>query len=380
MSTLEKDKDTILEYTLLLIQGKISMEQKEILDLLMDKNMENRKFFEETFDSWVATSTLQHDKVPVNSDDSWTRISRSINSKADLEQNKPGKKSGMIIRLVKTAALWLFLVSLGAFVSWFVLHKQMSDSWMNVSEIITPLGSRSVIRLPDGSKVWLNAGSKLQYSQNSFRNNREVYLEGEAYFDVTKMKRKIFIVNTSDINVKVYGTQFNVRSYPDENEIQTTLVKGAVSIEEKAKNAGKKAVFLKPNQMATFYKSDERKTNNEAEIRTYNKIEKQKIKNNIRIEPEIDPVTKTSWKDQQWIIMAENFGHLAIEMERRYNVNISFMDESLKDFKFSGKLTDETFEQVMKIIQLSAPVRFNYSIENNNVVLKYDEDHSYPNN
>ena len=95
------------------------------------------------------------------------------------------------------------------------------------------------------------------------------------------------------------------------------------------------------------------------------------MKNHVIINPEPEPIIKTSWKDENWVIEAKSLGDLAVDLERRFNVNITFKDESMKDFKYSGTLANETFDQVMKIVQLSAPVQFEYTINRNDVVLKY---------
>ncbi len=375
MNILENDKDLILELATLLFQDKITPAQSEVLETLLDKHEENRAYFDEIRNSWIATS-LYHDNMgSANTEEIWHKISEKLDQLP--ESSEAGtivrKRNLTVLKLARIAATWLLMVFLGGLVSWLILSKPLEKSNTAISEITTPLGSRSTIRLPDGSKVWLNAGSAIRYSQHSFRKNREVYLEGEAYFDVSKKPGNLFIVKTSDLNIKVYGTRFNVRSYPEENKIQTTLVEGSVAIEQKSKQDKESILFLKPNQTATFYKKAELKFAAEEHIETQQAAAEKIPAKNMVVIPEPDPVTKTSWKDERWVIVTKNFAELAIDMERRYNVHIYFKDEGLKDFKFSGTLANETFDQIMKIIQLSAPVSFEYTIEDNNVVLQYEE-------
>ena len=265
-----------------------------------------------------------------------------------------------------------------AFLTGILVNKHWTDKIQSTNlvynEIVVPLGAKSIVTLSDGTKVWLNAGSKLRYPVNFLAKSREVYLEGEAFFDVAKMKSKLFVVKTFNLNIKVYGTQFNVKSYPEENQIQTTLVKGSVAIESTTE---KNTIYLKPNQTVTYYKSIPKKSSAEKpkpEVASKNK--KIDVADKVVMIPEIDPLPITSWKDSLWIIDGEELDHLAVKLERRFNVRISFQSESLKKYRFSGTLKEETFEQVLKIIRLSAPIQ--YSIENNNVV--FTEDHLYKKN
>jgi hypothetical protein len=161
-----------------------------------------------------------------------------------------------------------------------------------------------------------------------------------------------------------------VKSYPDENLIQTTLVEGSVAIETNTNDKNKKIIYLKPNQTATYYKSTPvEQTINRNKIQTPSKVTPISARK-IEIAPKINPLPVTSWKDHDWVIVGEELGQLAIQFERRYNVKITFKDESLKKYKFSGTLADETFEQVLKIVQLSAPIK--YSINGNKVDFRVD--------
>lgn len=372
MSISKKDKDLILELATLLFQEKISQEQSEVLQALSEKNDDNRNYFRSIQDSWIATALYPAGEADVDTKATWNNISSKLFRESQQKVQETAPKSNVFLKLIRIAAMWLFLVFIGAAGSWFILNKPIEKSNSEILEITTPLGSRSIVRLPDGSKVWLNAGSKIRYSQNTFSNNREVYMEGEAFFDILKRHGDQFIVKTSDINIKVYGTRFNVRSYPEENEIQTTLVEGSIAIEHKSGPESEKQLLLVPNQTAIFYKKIENKPAEEVERAEKVKVDRPiPLKNHVIINPEPEPIIKTSWKDENWVIEAKSLGDLAVDLERRFNVNITFKDESMKDFKYSGTLANETFDQVMKIIQLSAPVQFEYTIKRNDVVLKY---------
>jgi ferric-dicitrate binding protein FerR (iron transport regulator) len=238
------------------------------------------------------------------------------------------------------------------------------------NEVFVPLGAKSQITLSDGTKVWLNAGSRLQYPVNFMEDIREVRLEGEAYFNVAKMESKLFVVKTSDINIKVYGTQFNVKSYPEENIIQTTLVEGSLSVESIKGNAKRNTVFLKPNQTVRYYKTPEHRGKPLMSEPDAGESGAEDSHKKLMVIPTVDPLPITSWKDSKWIIVGEELDELAVKLERRYNVKITFEDESLKKYKFTGTLKEETFEQVLKIVQISMPILF--TIVDNNVTFRED--------
>ena len=246
---------------------------------------------------------------------------------------------------LKWAAMIALAFIIGGIVSYLVFGKDFLSGNHSYSEVIAPMGSRTEMNLPDGSKVWLNAGSKLRYSDNFNKSNRDLSLEGEAYFQVEKNKQLPLIVNALGVNVKVVGTTFNIKAYPTENTISTTLVEGKVILESEKYNFGNNIVML-PNQKAVFSKTDRK----------------------LVITTIDDLYSEISWKDNQLIIKAEELSELAVKLERKYNVKIAFDSENIKLYKFSGTLQDETLQQVLDVIKVSAPI--NYQIRGKDILLK----------
>jgi len=377
--------DLLIKY----IVGSATEEERDISRIWIHENSENKKYFEELKEYYLVTKVIQKPSG-FNKEEGWNRIKAGYYKNRFLynlqDKNRINKK--LIIRYAISASAVLIIAFLsGFFISNYLTNKALQNSNLAFNEIIVPLGAKSQVTLSDGTKVWLNAGSKLRYPVTFLKSTREVYLDGEAFFDVTKTNKRLFIVKTSKLNIKVYGTQFNVKSYADENSIQTTLVKGSVAIESIDKSE-KQTIFLKPNQSATYYKTLPNKTlsDNLSAKKTSNTIaqstqntEDNKISESTKkivLVPKVDPLPITSWKDTRWVIVGEDLSHLVVKLERRYNVKISFESENLKNYKFSGILAEETFEQVLKIIQISAPIKF--SIKSNNVV--FSEDPLYKNN
>lgn len=245
-------------------------------------------------------------------------------------------------RIVYKIAAAISFVILASYIAIDFHHIQQ---WLaGTHEQVTPKGHRTVINLEDGTKVWLNADSKLTYPESfADAETREVTLEGEAFFDVTENPAKPFVVNTSSIRVRVLGTSFNVRSYLHDSEVRTTLVKGKVRIE----SAGNKdTVTLLPNQQAVFLKES----------------------NKIILESEIVTDDFTSWRDGKLMFDDQPLSIIIDELERWYNVSITVEDEASLSCRFSAKINNKTLEEVMELFKASEGV--DYSIEGKQVLIK----------
>ena len=238
----------------------------------------------------------------------------------------------------------------------------------NLNELTINPGSRSKITLPDGSRVWVNSGSKLSYASNFNGNLREVYLNGEAYFEVTKNPSKPFIVHTSGIDIKVLGTEFNVKAFDVEPTIEATLIHGSIEVRKKDDiHAG--SVLLKPHEKLVYKKLLEKnyyaKTNLDKEII---KAAPTDLKSLIIVKP-ISPnipdsdILETAWLKNKFVFEDETLSNLALRMERWYNIKINIQDQNLSLNRVSGSFVDETAEQALNELKLL--IHFNYKIKNN---------------
>ena len=237
------------------------------------------------------------------------------------------------------------------------------------SEVITRNGSKTRLTLPDGTKVWLNAGSKLSYP-NTFGNAlREVALTGEAFFDVTKNPQKPFVIHTSKMDIRVLGTAFNVKCYPDEKKIETSLIRG--SIEVTLKDRPTEKIYLKPNEKLTLINDEvitERKPN----------TGKKKTEESILAEPMVtigyithqpadNSVVETSWVENKLVFRGETFEEVALKMERWYGVTINIANENLKKEHLTGAFEKENITQALDALELTTD--FNYVISKNNITI-----------
>jgi ferric-dicitrate binding protein FerR (iron transport regulator) len=269
------------------------------------------------------------------------------------------------------AASIMILVATSLFYG--IQNYRISRLKETVNQISVPLGSRSMVVLPDGSQVWLNSGSKLFYPSGFWDKSRKVTLEGEGFFDVKNDLNSPFIVSAGGLKIKVLGTSFNVKSYPDEKTVETILVKGIVEVNTLNETGLLSPIILAPNQKLTYTKSE-----GSMNLVTIEKgIKQEKSKDlkveipdifNFKIATRINPEIFTSWKDGKLIIDGETLESLIPKLERFYNVRISLQDESLKTLKYSGVLEEITIEEVLRAIQSTSPIRF--EINKNQVVLK----------
>jgi ferric-dicitrate binding protein FerR (iron transport regulator) len=271
-----------------------------------------------------------------------------------------GYKQKSISWMLRVAAVFLLFFVCGGVLSYFIFHRPQVDD-NTYSEIKAPLGGKSEVTLPDGSHVWLNAGSKIRYQNQFNKGNRNIVLEGEAYFKVAKNKHIPFIVKTGDLNIVAVGTEFNVKAYNDEGIIETTLVEGAVTIHNnhQLKNKPLQQVFLEPKQKAVYVRDQQA-----LRVEDMNTIKKSNPeivkpeKGLVYVAVRIDPIPIIAWKDNKLIFKGEEMSNLAVKLDRKYNVSISFDTENIKRYRFSGTLEDETLTQVLDVIKLTAPIDY----------------------
>ncbi len=353
------------------LAGSATDEERDRAREWINQAHNNKRYFDELRDFYQLSKVVQKPSG-FNKEAGWNRVKAGYYKSRyeSVIKEKIKHRRRIILRAGISAAAAVIIAVFSGYLYFGNIFSEKSKTITTFNEIIVPLGSKSHIILADSTEVWLNAGSKLRYPENIQAAEREVYLEGEAFFDVAKAGERQFIVKTAGLNIKVFGTRFNVKSYPDENHIQTTLVEGAISIETETGNRRMKPVYLRPNQTATYYKSSSVIEKSIDEVPKGTPVKEISKISKVVIDPKINTEPITSWKDKEWVFDGEELDELAVKLERRYNVNITFENKNLVSYRFTGKIKDETFEQVLKVIQLSAPILF--TVDGNNVILKED--------
>lgn len=360
----DSSKNNFLDLAVNVITNNVSEKDSQSLEGELKMGAEQQKELEDYYYIWNSCSLIDKTATSKEIEDAYHRLKDKI--KIPKKEIVLESKQRIISKeILKIAAIFILAFALGALGYYFFNFNNLKNEKIVYNEIDVPYGAKSQIKLPDGTNVWLNAGSALKYPKNFDRVNRDVYLKGEGYFEVSKNKKLPFVVHADDIEVKAIGTVFNVKSYPDEEIIETTLVEGMVKVTKKSTNSKKyNHVYLKPNQKVTFRRDDFETVNLNEKESSKNTVKKdistKKIENKkvpeVVITEKIATDLYTSWKDERWIIESEELGSLATKLERRYDIKIKFNDKNLKTFKFTGTLKDDPLEQVLKAMELTAPI------------------------
>jgi len=353
-----------------LTDGLTAQEQVELQQLL--KIAENKAYFKKMYALWYA---INHASNKEKIEQALQRTLFRING----QQRRKRTEHEWMFSFRKMAAAVLIAFTLGSLFYYMVSQTQNNASLIastETSKVMVPLGSRSQVQLPDGTIVTLNAGSNLHYRTSFGQENREVWLEGEGYFKVVKNASIPFVVKAKDVTIKALGTEFNVKAYPEEKTVQTTLVNGSLSVRQTNTPGNAEEIILKPKQTVTIYEQiatenvvrDKmtQSTLNPARIADNSTIERITTES-VELKNDINTALYTSWKDARWVFESELLSDLAMKLQRRYDVQIIIADDALKQYLFNGILTDETLEQVLEIMKLIAPI--NYSISKKTVTL-----------
>ncbi len=274
----------------------------------------------------------------------WWQLSGAVPKKESPMEQVPVDEFFLRTRLLRigrrSAIGWKVAASIAILVALTsVLFQLMYPGGANRVELMANAGQQTEAVLPDGSHVWLNSSSRLVYEQQ-FGRVRSLNLEGEAYFTVSKDRTSPFIVNANGLKVKATGTQFNVRNYPDENTIETTLMEGGVDI--KTPSGGNKQ--MKPGETFAFEKSS-------------GKL--------VRIA--VRPSDNIAWKEGILVFHNTSFASLITRLERWYAIRIVYDPEAFEGIHYSGTIRNLRLDQVFDFINLTIPI--DVQMNDNHVLL-----------
>jgi len=232
--------------------------------------------------------------------------------------------------------------------------------------VSTKNGSKSKLQLPDGTQVWLNSGSNISYDNDFGGRTRQVQLTGEAFFDVVKDNARPFIIHTATVDVMVLGTAFNVRSYPEENVTETSLIRGAVEVSLKA--SADKKIVLKPNEKL-IVSNDSMLVKNDSVLT--GGVRKKPVVMTLTQVHHLDKDSVASevlWTKNKLVFDGETLGEVALKLERWYGVKVIIQGDELKNIQYTGVFDDDNLTEVLYALQLSGS--FKYVIRRNEVIIK----------
>lgn len=323
----------ILDY----LQKSLSKEDEAYLLDWINMSAENKKYFDDMVNVWVV-SAIADDTYTFDTDKAFDKFLNNI-GKQTLKKKVKSKSYTLYYRIAGIAAA-IFAI---AYISFFMGGNMVEKQFMDIV-VEAPLGSKSKMYLPDGTLVWLNAGSKITYSQGFGVKDRNVELTGEAYFEVARNENLPFDVNTEDLKLEVLGTKFNFRNYPDDPEAVIELLEGKVQVENLMKEMP--VEYLAVNEKIVLDKRS----------------------------GEMDKISAKTEQAKDWIsdilfFDEKPLSEIANELSRIYNVKIKIESSDLMDRCFYGYF-DTKKQSVDDILNsLVATGGFSYTNGENNIIV-----------
>lgn len=279
------------------------------------------KLLEDLFTENIPITPLPNFKILFN--DLWEKI--------EVKQKNKKFKNYKFPQLARIAAVLV----LGMFVGIYMSSINEVPSEPEYYAAHSPKGSVSEMILPDGSVIFLNAESNIKYSIEGKNGNREIFLEGEAWFDVKKNEEKPFVVHTPYYDVNVTGTQFNVKAYNTEDEIVTTLEEGQIIIQATKNFKLGQDIIVKPGEQVVLDKYSRELTIKKVNTKWF-----------------------TSWKDNKLIFVNMSLKDLIVLLERKYGVDIEIKNEEILNLHFDGTIKDETVIEFLEILRKALPINY----------------------
>jgi transmembrane sensor len=354
-------KDRFLELLIKDLTGEITVdEQRELIYL------RGEAFYDPQEEELLRTFWTNSHKIEYDSYSLFANIKRRIENGESLPEETPYNTiesshqstyneslQAPVFNPIAKMLSALLIACYGFFIfhSYFTYKKELL-----VKE--TAKGIRSVFTLNDGTEVRLNSDSRLEYPAKFSDTTREVFLIGEAFFDVSKDHKHPFIIHTKDANIKVLGTTFNVKAYSNEGLTETTLIQGAITVTLTGNI--KEQIKLKPSQKLVIKNLHNQNRSMSAENRI-----NASLKQLTYFKPDHSTIVETSWTQNKLTFKNQDFPTLALSMERWYNVDISFESENAKLLNFTGIIEKENINEALKALQLTE--KFNYVINDNSI-------------
>ena len=222
-------------------------------------------------------------------------------------------------------------------------EEEKTEAEQSFNQLIVPIGKRSSITFADGSKLWVNSGSKVIYPAQFADHNREIFIEGEIFLDVVHDEKRPFIVKTKKMEIRDLGTQFNVSAYENESSCNVVLVEGKAEVQVK----GRKKHSLSPNQLLTYNDSNDQISIQDVNTQDY-----------------------VAWKDGYYLFKHQKMNIVLEKLCKYYGIKIIW-DEKVNQLTCSGKLDlKEDLEKVFSVLQKAAPIKIEQKNEYINIIVE----------
>ena len=336
------EDDALSEKLAAYLAGELSAAEREALEKHLAENPESEKLHQQMRMIWQQRPAPEFD-----SRRAFGKLTRRIRAEDLLPTGQPVEAAPdeTPVRALRptpwlrwAAAVALPLVAAAAF---FYTRSRSFEPVVpqaNLLEKAIPVGQKSFVTLPDGSKVWLNADSKLKYPKAFAGNTREVYLEGEAFFDVVKNPKQPFVIRTAQAQIQVLGTSFDVKAYLDSKTVETVVVTGKVKVSDPTND--KNFVLLQPNEKGV-YRAESRKIVKSAVAQQEEKAE------------------YVDWKIGTLAFHDESIPEIAAKLERWYGVKVEADEAALATCRVTARFdNNQPIDKVLEYIRMVTPIKY----------------------
>ena len=227
---------------------------------------------------------------------------------------------------------------------YFLVSNYKNEEHLQWQSVVAPAGQKAQVTLTDGTKIWLSSKTTLRYPSNFGHSNRDVTLDGEAYFEVAKNKKLPFIVQTEHNKVQVVGTHFNICAYNGSNNFETTLTEGIVDIYE-----------LNSDIATARLTKDER----------YSEV------NGVGTKSKISSLDFLMWREGIYCFDDMSFPAIATKLERYYNVKITILNPAMMNYRCTGKFNEQDgIIHLLKVIQQDCSFKFTFDQQKRSIIIK----------
>ena len=300
---------------------------------------ENQQYFIRQREIWFSAVIREAASV-YDKDKAFENFRNRVESQKEIQSTS--RRGFSLSALWRYAAVVAIIIAVGC-ISYWQGEVNVKDTFADIS-VEAPLGSKTKLYLPDGTLVWLNAGSRMTYSQGFGVDNRKVELEGEGYFEVKRNEKIPFFVKTKDLQLQVLGTKFNFRDYPEDHEVVVSLLEGKVGLNNLLRE--EKEAVLSPDERAVLNKA-----------------------NGLLTVESVTASNASQWTDGYLFFDEELLPDIAKELERSYNVKIHIANDSLKTFRFYGNFVrrEQNIQEVLEA--LASTEKMQYKIEERNITI-----------
>lgn len=315
------------ELLTLYFSDSLSEEERHELEEWKQTSEENQMVFKNAEKVWYSISLLK-EMQQYNMPLALSNVHRKI------KQPSRGYVKTFIFYWQRIAAVIIIPLLVGGTI-FFFKAKNISRNDLVWQTITTPPGVKSQTQLPDGTRVWLNSGTSLNFPSSFSEHTRNVKLLGEAFFDVAKDENHPFIVDLGKVNIEVVGTRFNVVNYEQEEKTEIVLASGKVKLFEKIENKSKVVSEMEPGQQAVFLKSGQTISTMSVDIEKY-----------------------TSWIDGKLIFKDDPIEDVVNKLNHWFNVQIEIADPTIGSYIYTATFQHETIEQILNLIRRTSPVEY----------------------